>query len=164
MPQVTSGKEWRKLRAEGVEVQLTSGMVVRVKSIGYAAVLKSGYVPDYLTATVIDAVEGKKFTFPEAETPEQVLQRADFIAALCKLMLVSPRIVDDPQADDEIGMDDLEESDRFCLLAMWGSPTAWLRNFRFGQATDVARLLAQQSSPAVAEPVPSPETGTSTGS
>lgn len=160
---VTSGKEWRRLRQEGIEVILTSGLTVKVRGVGFVAVLKSGYVPDYLTAMVVEAVEGKKFNFPDAETPEQVLQRADFIGELCKLMLVSPRIVDDPQAEDEISLDDLDEADRYCLLSMWGTPTAWLRNFRFGQASDVARLLTQQTRASTPQSISETETGTAAG-
>lgn len=160
---VTSGKAWRKLREDGIEVTLTSGLTVRVRGLGFTAVLKSGYVPDYLTAMVVEAVEGKKFAFPETETQEQVLERTEFIGRLCQMMLVSPRIVDDPQADDEIALDDLDEADRYCLLSLWGTPTTWLKNFRFGQASDVARLLAQQAVSANTEPVSAPEAGTATG-
>lgn len=151
----TSGKEWRKKREEGVEVELPSGMTPRLRGIGFALLLRSGVVPDYLTDMVVRASMGEAQEMPPAPDPEAARQKLEFIDEIARRMFVSPRIVDKPVeklADDEITIADVEDADKMFLVQMVGTPTAWLTRFHAGQAAHLADVLFEQGLP---NPAPS---------
>lgn len=160
---MTTGKEWRQKRKEGVAVELPSGMTPLLRGIGFGLLLRSGVVPDYLTDTIVRASMGETMEQPPPPDATAAQERLEFIDEIARQMFVSPRIVPAPTddadlADDEITIDDVMDVDKLFLVQMVGSPTAWLAKFHGGQSASLAHLLFEQGLPDAAEPVP--ETGT----
>jgi hypothetical protein len=62
---------------------------------------------------------------------------AELVNAICISAMVDPRVVDDPQADDEIDIDTLEWADKVFLASIVGATTKQLELFRREQTGDV---------------------------
>lgn len=131
---VTSGKQWREKRAEGVEITLPSGHVARIRPVSMRAFLNLPTIPDTLTPIVRKAVFGDS---ADKLNPEDNEKLHDVLDHLCRYAFVSPRIVDDPQADDEIGIEDLDTTDKWAVYAMLDKAAHEMRSFRFEQARAV---------------------------
>ncbi|MBX3081719.1 MAG: hypothetical protein KF716_08785 [Anaerolineae bacterium] len=132
---VTSAREWRKLRKEGVLVSLPSGMVARLRPVSLMDLLRSGGIPETLGPMVADLLINGEVTAPrEALTADLVATAADLYTRVCKAAFVAPAIVDKPTDDaDEIEMEDVSQSDREFVLAWCNTPTTELRDFRHEQ-------------------------------
>jgi len=120
---VTSGKEWRRAREEGEVGRLPSGRVVRGRTVLPVHILELGEdVPDILTALALKLFYGKA-DFAEVqsfrmvrEDAKEALKVARSLQIVTKAFLLEPRVVDNPQADDEICIDDVEPVDQ---AAIW---------------------------------------------
>lgn len=125
----TSGREWRKAREEGELFPLPSGAVVRIRPVSIERLIAGGHFPDALTA------EAQKVLFEQQEREEEPDLAALFrdseaiYNVVCKAALVEPRIVDDPQADDEIGIDDLSYQEKEAVYRTAQQPAMQLRRF-----------------------------------
>ena len=68
--------------------------------------------------------------------------------------LLEPRIVDDPQADDEIALDDLDFGDRTAIYMIAKQPLEVLHRFRLQQEGTMATVENGQGNGATAiEPI-----------
>ena len=105
----TSGREWRKRREEGWLETLPSGNVVRLKSISLLDFIERGDIPDPLSAAVAEMLSGKSKDIADFDNFKQFAGLAAFV---CLKAFVSPRIIDDPQADDEITILDIDFADQ----------------------------------------------------
>lgn len=168
-----SGREWRQEREEAQEgyvKELWSGRVARLRPPDLATLLAAGQIPDPLTDQVYRMVFRGEIAEPlvdMAKADEQGAPPAEDIQAtlalyevICKAMFVEPRIVDDPQADDEIHIDDVPLVDR---IGVWGlaiSTTALgvgrLKSFRLQPAPDVEAVPDEPVEQLPAEPVDEP--------
>lgn len=137
----TSGRQWRKPREEGFLVQLPSGNVCRLRPLSPDLMLSMGEIPDLLTPLV------EKMLFEGADIGEvtQALDKAidpaeqfdagnllrliRFIDAFCVRALIAPRIVENPQAEDEISIYDLGLQDRFAIYQYCIQPAEVLYSF-----------------------------------
>jgi len=108
-PSPTSGRQWRKNREEGWLEVLPSGNVVRLKSISLLDFMERGEISDPLSASVADMLGGKSKDVADFENFKQFAGLAAFV---CKKAFMSPKIVDDPQADDEISILDVDFGDQ----------------------------------------------------
>lgn len=131
---VTSGKEWRKPREQGVEITLPSGNVARIRPLSPYAFLRYGNIPDTLSAVVSDMVNGRGVNTETEETMHKFLEILDLI---CIHTMVSPRIVANPQADDEIAIEDLDEADKMHIYRQFGRTASQLESFRPEPESDV---------------------------
>ena len=138
--QVTSGKQWRKTREQGIPMVMPSGNVAAIRPLGVSVLLKTGKIPDFLIGVISDAVMGvavekrRKFDINDTEKLSALFEFQDAIA---EDMFASPRIVSQPQADDEISIDDVALEDKAWLLQFIGAPIAALERFRLQQKVDV---------------------------
>lgn len=162
MLNISSGKAMREAREDvqqGVPLILPSGWTVRVKAISLEACVKLGYIPDGLTSYVVDAFNGK---IPSAEAVEEIKnlaeakQELEYWEHLCRHCLVEPRIVDNPQADDEISIDDLELVDKQHIAAVVLRPANMLRSFCEQQNAFMEHLHTQQAVRTEAQPDSTP--------
>lgn len=156
-PEVTPGAAFRAMREQGVVQTLPSGRVVRMRTVTPDRLLRLGHIPDILTPFALGLLYGKdpdveavQFLQPR-EQAQEAIAMLDSIAVVCRAALVSPRVVDDPQAEDEIAIEDLTIDERGWVfrLALW--PAEMLKSFRFQPSGNVETLPDGQ------EPEPTPE-------
>jgi hypothetical protein len=131
----TSGREWRKAREEGYVITLPSGNAIRLRSIALDTLILSGKLPDLLTPVAARSL----WTFDDggaiADETEMAKNYAELIHLIVRAGVIEPRIVENPEADDEISMDDLEFNDKVFIFNACIAPAAALQNFRDKQAT-----------------------------
>lgn len=142
-PTVTPGLAWRKPRTEGYVVTLPSGNVVRLRPAALDVLIASGKIPDLLTPAAADALWSSENL--DSAAVKDILAKAerakDFIALVSLVVrasVIEPKIVDDPKADDEIALSDIEFSDKVIIYQLAIQPSVVLSSFRSGQAPDVA--------------------------
>ena len=113
-------------------VTLPSGRVVRIRPAKPRALLALGQLPDELAELAVAMVYGQLtreqwialFTLPDRI--DQARARLETLRALCTAALVYPRLVEHPQADDEMHFDDLEDGDIIKIAVAAGVlPLAW---------------------------------------
>lgn len=147
---VTQGAQWRKEVEEGVELYLPSGNTARIRGVNLDAFLRSKTIPDLLSPLVSELINGK--TDPKELTVEQYLEYVDIYDAFCKACFVSPKVVDDPQADDEISPQDIANEDKMFLFEFLGRPAILLSSFRPKQNGTVESMVSESGDPASAVP------------
>ena len=145
--QVTAGREWRQAREEGYIQHLPSGKVVRLRPVSPDQLIVLGNVPDRLTPLVLRMVyEGSDaelmdaFTEPNT-TAAEARESIELFNVVCRLAFVAPRIIENPQADDEISIDDVSLADRGFVFRLATGPAELLRTFRW-QATEAVDDLS----------------------
>lgn len=155
----TSGAEWRKLREEGYVVQLPSSQCwVKLRPVAIDALMISGRIPDLLTPLASSHLWSPRWiTQDEAK---QILSEAkaareytELISIIVRAAMVEPKIVDNPQAEDEIALDDLDIHDKFNIFNLMTQPLGWLRRFRDQQTADVEPVQHSEGDQPEAEPV-----------
>lgn len=136
-PPLTPASEFRRIGREGLVITLeSSGRVVRMRSVQLMRMLKAGKIPDPLTAYVASLVYGGD----EADTRSIAEQAVDWLAYLDLVVtaaLMHPRVVDDPQEDDEIAIEDLEYAELVEISGWARNPLDAVRPFRGEQTQPV---------------------------
>jgi hypothetical protein len=139
----TKGSDWRKPREEGFVLALPSGNAARIRPVALDVLLRNGEIPDLLTPFVaqmvysgVDTDELDKLLSPEKLT-EQSGEMLELIDAVVTAAFVEPRIVADPQADDEISIADVELADRGTVFSLAVLPANDLRRFLERQTSDM---------------------------
>lgn len=152
---ITSGRAWRQPREEGFVKALPSGNVARLRPVDMSALLASGEIPDILTplavSTIMDGADTEKLANPE-DLAEHTSEMIRFFNLVCKAAFLEPRIVDDPQGDDEISIEDVELQDRSFVYALATQPAEVLRTFRLRETPDVDPVSDGQDDGTEAEP------------
>lgn len=167
----TAGSAWREPRQAGVPVQLPSGNIARIRPVEPQALLKQGEIIDILTplvakmlfqgadasAETIEAIIGNAMQ-PADDNPDELKETAAKLADLervcdivCKAAFVDPRVVDDPQAENEIAPDDIELADKIQIFTLALRGAAALRHFRYEPNGNVEPVLDEQGQPQSAE-------------
>lgn len=124
----TSGKDWRKAREEGVEITFPSGHTARLRPLTLTFLFRLGTLPQFVTGMVMDMLENKAAPISTAEDVQKFYAICE---AAARAMFISPRIVDEPTGDDEIGPHDLSDADLEYLWAyLVGQPLAEMKSFR----------------------------------
>jgi hypothetical protein len=140
----TSGATWRQPRTEGYTKELPSGAVARLRPVTPDQLIISGDVPDILTPLVVQMLyrgtNGSELTqlVSAQESLSQAKATITLCNAVCRAAFVEPRIVDDPQADDEISINDVAIIDRYFVFQLASQPAEVLRAFMFPEAPTVA--------------------------
>lgn len=162
----TLGVEWRRPRETGFLKTLPSGNKAYLRPVTPAALMEHmGEIPDHLTPIVSEMIFGgithaKVLQLVDAmgvDAAQDSLKRAarsvEFANTLCKIAFVNPKVVDNPQAEDEIAPGDIELADRFFVLTLSMQPVEVLRSFRWEQTADVEDVPDSDEARAEAEPV-----------
>lgn len=118
-PKPDLGKVWRKQREEGAVGRLPSGRMVRGRTVLPSHILELGEeVPDTLTVLALKLFYGKALRddvlgyHNVSEDREQALKVAKALKIVTRAFLLEPRVVNEPLADDEIYIDDVEPQDQ----------------------------------------------------
>lgn len=146
-----TGRQWREKVEAGVWITLPSGLDVRVGSVGPDVILRTGQVPDSLTPLLADMINGRPVEPPVPKTQAELLEQMDFMNAVATSALLEPRIVDDPQAEDEIALRHLDIGDRAFLVGLLGATLKQLETFRDEQARGLEVVAAESDDAAPAE-------------
>jgi hypothetical protein len=127
MKKVTSAKEWRSLREEGVVVELPSGFSARLRPVSLKGLVRKGYVPNALLGTVSKVLNlsgDNKFT---AQDLKNMLSIQSII---CAEAFMEPKIVGEEELDDtSILIDDITEEDANFVYNWCASPQDELAKF-----------------------------------
>ena len=154
--EVTSGKAWREAREIGFAIRFPSGNVARIRPMEVDFFILNGRMPDDLAEEVVKLINGNsvKLELPAVQVVDTVRdQWVPFLNQLCKYAFISPKVVDTPQADDEISVDDIAYTDKVVLYRMFGFPAQVLRKFREKQTGDVAVVESQSDNVPAPQPV-----------
>jgi hypothetical protein len=148
---VTQGKAMRAMREQGIILTFPSGNNYRVRVPGAAGLLKRGNLPNILITYATEMwyegdSDGKRYeNFIAAnDKSERALETIASFKVVCQEMFMDPRIVDDPQGDDEITIDDLSPQDQTWAFWLAFIDAKALGTFRSQQAPDVVGVVAPQ--------------------
>jgi hypothetical protein len=148
----TSGAEMRANREQGQVVLFPSGNYYRVRWSTAASLLRRGNLPNVLLSFVVDALykglaSEKVDAFLSLRDKEDNAQ--DFLASLKVLaedMWMEPKIVETPQADDEISIADLPIIDQAFAFDICFRPAKEVLPFRDEQKIDVESMATLEDS------------------
>lgn len=160
----TAGRAWREPRQQGILVALPSGNIARLRPVEPQALLKQGEIIDILTPLVAKILfQGADASLATIEqvigdatadadgSPEQLKETIAKLADLervcdivCKVAFVEPRVVDDPQTENEIGLDDIELADKIHVFTLALRGAAALHHFRYEPNADVEPVPDEQ--------------------
>jgi hypothetical protein len=156
---VTPASEFRRGREAGEIITLApTGRVVRMRTVKPAHLLRLGTIPDVLTELVIKVLYGKitdaeyREFFTLQERKEAVIDLAESLRVVCTAALLEPRIVENPQADDEISIDDLEDSEQRIIFDLAMLEASSLSRFRQRQEELMEPVDDGESHELAAEP------------
>lgn len=153
----TSGAAMRQLREKGIVLTFPSGNNYRICMPGAAGMLRRGNLPNPLLAFVVDAFYNgmtpqKYGDFLSAkDRADDAVAMLDSLKAVCEAMFMQPRIVDDPQSDDECTIDDVPLDDREWAFRLMFYPIKEVQPFRGEQETHVASVAVPQDVPQTTE-------------
>lgn len=161
-PQPTPASEWR-LGREGVIATLYSGLRVRLRTVDLSTLVMEGQIPDFLTALIIDMFENgtdapgyhepDKYPDPVHRFFRMDRKFMPLVNYVCRVAFVSPRIVDEPVADDEISIDDVPYTERLQVFNSVTRGLAGLHSFRDQSQADVDALPEGEDARPEAQPV-----------
>jgi len=123
-----SAGQYRRLAAKQIvnektfEVESPSGMVWTLRSPNIEKFLVSGVLPLALVKKMEQAKESGKNdeeAYKELSSDEQI-KAIEFSAKIIRSICVNPKIVDSPQNDDELSLDELMPED-FTFLLNWAN-------------------------------------------
>jgi len=155
---VTPASEFRRVREQGELVTLPiTGRTVRIRTVKPAALLRLGKIPDPLSELAMRVMFGpmsqkeyNKFFGPQ-ERREHALEVTESLRIVCTAALIEPRIVDNPQADDEISIDDLEDVEQRFIFDLALLTAYELSRFRHQQTAGLEPVAAGESDAPEAE-------------
>lgn len=158
-PSVTPAYEFRRVREEGEIITIPStGRRVRIRTVKPAALLRLGKIPDVLATFVMRSLYGQVTNeeyerfFSMPERMEHAMELAESLRVICTAALIEPRIVEAPQAEDEIHIDDLEDREQRYLFDLALMEASDLRRFREQQEADLADMAKSPGAELSAEP------------
>lgn len=143
-PEITSAKDWRKGREEGVVFHFPSGLTARVKPVSVSTFIAVGHIPDILSS-IVQKLIGQDA--PMADMPLDDMRKAmEVYDIFCKTCFLCPVIVDEVKnTETEITLEDISDTDKQTLFAFMGSPASALAAFRPLTQNTVDDLVGQQS-------------------
>lgn len=151
---VSSGKEWRQNREKGELIQLPfSGRFVRIRTVRPDSLIRLGKIPNVLTTLVLNMIydRGEEDKFEQfltsAESREEALEMLESLRIVCVASMIEPKIVENPQKDDEIAIDDLDLGDRSYIFRLAFVPAEALSTFRAKSPSDVAVVANGEGDP-----------------
>lgn len=157
---VTSAAEFRRMREQGEVITLPiTNRRVRMRTVKPAELLRLGKIPDPLTELVMKVLFGPlsqdeyNAFFSLSERADHALAVTESLRVVCTAALLEPRIVDDPQAEDEIHIDDLEDIEQRFIFDLAMMAASELSRFRTRQAADVGPVPEGEGDKQPAEPV-----------
>lgn len=157
---VTPAAEFRRVRTQGEKITIPStGRIVRMRTVKPAYLLRLGKIPDPLAELVIRLLYGQltneqyQAFFDLQERKEHAVDLAESLRVVCTAALIDPVIVDEPQAGNEIHIDDLEDGEQRYIFDLALLEATALSRFRQQQAANVDVVSPSEVHAEQAEPV-----------
>lgn len=149
---ITQGKAMRAMREEGIILTFPSGNNYRVRVPGAAGLLRRGNLPNILVSFCHDLLyddtdadaKYQAFVAP-SDKAERDLELLASFKVVCQEMFMQPRVVDEPQEDDEIAIDDLSIADQTWAFWLAFVEVNALKVFRQEQELDVVSVPEPES-------------------
>lgn len=141
----TPGSAWRKPREQGEIVTLPSGNVARLRPVAVDALLAAGRIPDLLSGVAAKTLWVETDTATIAEQAETAKNFADLINLIVPLAMLEPQVVDRPEGDNEIALEDIEFADKIAIFQLATGGSTVLKSFREQQARAVAPVSDGES-------------------
>lgn len=125
---------------------LPSGNVVRLRPVDMSVMMLEGRIPDLLSPLAAKSLflgieEDDMLNLEDAEAFEKVKEIAPDMLKLynivTKAAFLEPRIVENPEGDDEISIEDVDAADKAAVFAYTSQGAAALKFFRDQQNADV---------------------------
>lgn len=141
---VSSGKAWREAREQGIEFKFPdSGEIAALRPIDVGLFVLTADIPDVLVKDVLNIINNKptQLQLPPQEEIEQSKSWLKFLDDLTIFAFVNPKVVSDPQTDNEISVEDVCYADKLQLFLLFSQPVRILRRFREYQNKPVAALV-----------------------
>lgn len=135
--QPTPAAQWRKPREEGVNITLLSGNTATIRPVALDVLVSSGKLPDLLTPIAAQTLWRERDPQDIADAADTAKQYADLINAVIPAAFLYPKVVEEPEADDEIALDDIEFGDKVQVFNLATAGALTLRKFRERQVANV---------------------------
>lgn len=147
----TTASERRAKREQGVEILFPEYEDwVSIRPMDEAFFLRHGMIPDFLAPAINKIIAEGQGELPKVEKNDEWLAWLDELVKFC---FVHPKVVDNPQGDDEISIDDVSYQDKCFLYSLFGQPANVLRRFRDKQKQLVAAVDVTKNNGHLTEPV-----------
>lgn len=156
-PVVTMGAQMRAAREKGVLLLFPSGNTYRVRMPNAAGLLRRGNLPNVLLSFCVDAFyNGVTYenvdTFLAAkEKSENALELMESFRVICEEMLLEPRVVTEPKADNEVSIVDVPMVDQVLAFKLTFLGVEALFPFRAESQPDVVSVPSPQAVPQTTE-------------
>lgn len=111
-------EQWRKLRNQGEEAQLPSGLEVRLKRVSVLELAEQGQVPQTLAPQV------EKFMAGERPTMADFNAQSEIITLVCQACITAP---------EGLRSEELDYRDRLAIFTWANEVNAPLKSFRSQQ-------------------------------
>ena len=135
--QVTPASAWRKPREQGYTVRLPSGNVATLRPVAVDVLLLSGKLPDLLSPIVAKTLWAETEPATLADQAELSKGFAELVNIVTRAAMLNPSVVDVPTTDDEIGLEDIDFSDKLAIFQLATAGAEAMRRFRDGQTASV---------------------------
>ena len=136
----TSASEWRKAREVGEVVQLMSGKWIRLRPVSLDRLIMSGKLPDLLTPVAARTLWIETDLETIGEQAELARSYTELVNTIVPLAVMEPKIVENPQEDDEISLDDIEFRDKVAIFQLATQGAEMLKSFREGQISALENI------------------------
>ena len=146
----TSGREWRRPREEGYALTLPSGNTAIIRPVALDVMLQQGEIPDVLTPIAASTLWSEVEVDGDKD-PALGLRMIGLFDIVARAAFVEPRVVDDPQDDDEIAPSDLSLEDKGAVFQLAIQPARVLAKFCEQQAAGVGPVPAGKNDQQPAE-------------
>lgn len=105
----SSGSEWRRARQQTDVVDLPSGNTVELRKVKLMDLVVQGKIPQLLQPVIDELFEKRDVT---SSMTDSLIKSTRIYDVVCRAAFVSPRVVDQPVADDEVSLDDIDFEDK----------------------------------------------------
>jgi hypothetical protein len=109
------------------------------------ALLAAGRIPDLLSGVAAKTLWVETDTATIAEQAETAKNFADLINLIVPLAMLEPQVVDRPEGDNEIALEDIEFADKIAIFQLATGGSTVLKSFREQQARAVAPVSDGES-------------------
>lgn len=145
--------ERRRLKEAGEWTPIgQEGLWVRVRPVPLHLMIEAGQVPNVLIPVAYSVIYQPDKRRDLASDVKTAKQFVDLCKLVAPLTLLQPRIVENPQGDDEMALEDFNAEELSDLLNVALLPTERLKSFRHQQEAMLGAMANVQGVPPAAEP------------
>lgn len=137
---VTTGRKWRAESRKTYLIKLPSGNVARLRPVAMDVLITSGDLPDVLSTLAAQTLFDDMDFADIAEEGKTSKSYVELINHVVPAAFEDPQVVSDPQGDGEIGLSDIDWSDKVTVFQLALMPIDALQSFRDEQNRDVENV------------------------